>query len=46
VLARTSTHAGAGLAKRTLSGLELSSDRLELNPADMNRMKLARDVSR
>ena len=46
VLARTSTHAGAGLAKRSLSGLELSSDRLELNPSDLNRMKPARNPNR
>jgi hypothetical protein len=31
VLARTSTHAGAGLAKRSLTALELTSDRFELN---------------
>jgi hypothetical protein len=45
VLARTSAHAGTGLAKRSLSGLELSSDRLELNPSDTNRMKPARNAS-
>ena len=46
VLARTSTHAGAGLAKRSLSGLELISDRLELKMSDVNRMKAARDANR
>jgi|SRR5579863_808791 len=46
VLTRTSTHADAGVAKRSLSGLELSSDRLELNPWGMNRMQPARDANR
>jgi len=46
VLARTPTHARAGLAKRSLSGIELSSDRLELKFADVNRMKAARDANR
>jgi hypothetical protein len=46
VLKRTSTHTGAGLAKRSLSGLELSSDRFELNFSDLNRMKPARNPSR
>jgi len=46
VLARTSTHPGAGLAKRFLSGLELISDRLELKFSDVNRMKAARDANR
>ena len=45
VLARTSAHAGTGLAKRSLSGLELSSDRHEPNPSDTNRMKPARNAS-
>jgi hypothetical protein len=46
VLARTSTHPSVGLAKRSLSGLELSSDRLELNPSGMNRVKSARNANR
>lgn len=46
VLARTSTHTGAGLAKRSLTGIELSSDRLEVNPSGMNRMQPARDANR
>ena len=45
VLSRTSTHARAGLAKRSLSGLELSSDRLDLDPSDMNRVIPAQDTN-
>ena len=46
VLARTSAHADAGLAKRSLSGLELSSDWPKLSPSDMNRTKPELDASR
>lgn len=46
VLARTSTHARTGLAKASFSGLDLSSDRFELNPSSLNRMKPARDANR
>lgn len=45
VLARTSAHPSAGLAKRSLSGLELTADRLELSPPDLHRMQPALDAN-
>lgn len=38
VLARTHSHAESGVAKRKLSGAQLVSDELRLNPSDLDRM--------
>jgi hypothetical protein len=40
VLARTHSHSDSGVAKRKLSGAQLVSDELRLNPADLDRMRL------
>ena len=45
VLARTSAHAHVGLTKPSLSGLELTSERLELSPSDLHRIQPALDAN-
>ena len=39
VLARTESHAGSGVAKRALSGSQLISDELRMNPSDLTRIR-------
>jgi hypothetical protein len=38
VLAKTHSHAGQGIAEKALSGAQLISERLRLNPAELNQM--------
>jgi len=41
VLAKTHSHAGQGIAEKSLSGVQLISERLQLNQAELNQMHAA-----
>jgi hypothetical protein len=41
VLAKTHSHAGKGIAEKTLSGAQLISERMQLNPAELQQMLAA-----